>query len=114
MSEDAKDLGPFPKTLVLSRSVPPAVTGSAIIMGNLAKQFTRDEVVIVGAYEPGRPKVAWADKWSRLHYAMLLSSRWRGERWLRRLQFPWLVLFSLWVLVSQRCKVILAVYPAEI
>ena len=110
----SNDTLPFPKTLVLSRSVPPAVTGSATVVGSLAKQFTRDEMVIVGAFEPGRPKVTWSSEWPRIYYAMIWSSRFRGERWLRRIQLSWLVLFSLWTLISQRCQVILAIYPDEV
>ncbi|NDJ76814.1 MAG: glycosyltransferase family 4 protein [Chloroflexi bacterium] len=104
----------FPKTIVMARSIPPAVTGSSIIVGNLAKQFSRDEMIVIGAWDPGTPRVAWSKAWPRLRYPVLWSIRWRGERWIRRAQLPWLVLFTTWIVLTRRVKAIIAVYPGDI
>ncbi len=109
----AKQPDALPKLLVMSRSIPPAVTGSSILMGNLAKQFGPDEMALVGALDPGAPPVEWSPDWPRLNYVIRWSASWRGERWLRRAYFPWLVLYSLWVLLRQRCKAVMVVYPDE-
>ena len=41
------------KILLVSWTLPPEPTGSAVIVGNLAKQFRSSEMVIVGE-RPGR------------------------------------------------------------
>lgn len=101
----------FPKLLVLSRSIPPALTGSAILMGNLVRQFTRDEMTVVGALDSGAPPVRWDASLPRLNYAIRWSARWRGERWLRRASVPWVLVYSLWVMLRRRCEAVLVVYP---
>ncbi|MBI3951337.1 MAG: hypothetical protein HY314_12880 [Acidobacteria bacterium] len=105
----------FPKTLVLSRSIPPAPTGTGVIMGNLARQFCPDEMVVLGAYYVGRPPVQWRDDWATLKYATVHPpDGWRGARWIRWGQLPWLLVYAWWILVTRRCPSILAVYPDEI
>lgn len=105
----------FPKTLLLSRSAPPAPTGSAVIVGNLARQFSPEEMVVLGAYYPGTPAVPWQDDWATLKYATVHPpDGWRGARWIRLAQFPWLLLRTLSTLIAGRCKAILIVYPDEI
>lgn len=101
----------FPKTLVMTRSIPSAVTGSAVIMGNLARQFNRDEMLLLAALDPGRPAVHWEAHWPRRIYGMLWSDRWRGERYIRRAQFPLLFFVSFLALIFSRSKAVLAVYP---
>lgn len=102
-----------PKILFMSRSMPPAISGSAVIVANLAKQFTPDTMALLGPYDPGMPGIEWSPAWPRRHYAMLWANRWRGERWLRRLQFPFLLLMALWLTLVRRCKAILVVFPDE-
>jgi glycosyltransferase involved in cell wall biosynthesis len=105
----------FPKTMLLSWSIPPAPTGSGVITGNLAKQFSPDEMVVMGARYVGRPPVDWSDEWPRLIYATLQPpAGWRGARWIRWMQWPWLVLRALWTLLVQRCEAIFVVFPDEI
>lgn len=99
--------------LVMSRSFPPAVTGSSILMGNLAKQFSRDEMEIVGALDPGAPTVQWSKSWPRINYVIRWSASWRGERWLRLLYTPWLFIYTLAVLLLRRCQAVMVVYPDE-
>jgi glycosyltransferase involved in cell wall biosynthesis len=104
----------LPKTLLLCGNIPPAPTGSSVIVGNLAKQFRPDEMVVLGAYSLGAPAHRWASEWAKLKYAVLrLPDGWRGERWLRWMQLPLLLLRAWWLLVVGRCKAILVVFPDE-
>ncbi|MBI5667999.1 MAG: glycosyltransferase [Chloroflexi bacterium] len=105
----------LPKILYLSRSVPPGASGSSVITANLARQFTPGEMVIIGAYFVGSPPVEWQPEWPRLIHATIHPpDGWRGGRWLRWLQWPWLVLLGLWVCLRQQCQVILGTYPDEV
>lgn len=105
----------FPKTMLLSWSIPPAPTGSGVILGNLAKQFSPDDMVVMGARYVGSPPVDWSEEWPRLIYATLQPpAGWRGARWIRWMQWPWLVLRALWTLLAQRCEAIFVVFPDEI
>ena len=101
------------KVLYVSRSVPPGASGSAIITGNLAKQFGPAEMTVIGAWFLGSPPVRWQADWPRIIYATLNpEDGWRGGRLLRWLQFPWLLLRMWWA--ARDCDVILATYPDEI
>ncbi len=102
----------MPKMLLLSRSVPPGVSGSSIIVSNLAKQFTRDEMVVLGAYKRNMPAVDWRPEYPKLGYATLqIGDGVRGERWVRWFQLPLLLVSVLWTLYTQRCRILLTVYP---
>lgn len=103
------------KILLVSRSVPPGASGSSVIIGNLARQFTRDEMVVVGAWFMESPPVEWRAEWPKLIYATINPpDGWRGLRFIRWAQFPWLLVRAWWALVMNRCDVILGVYPDEI
>lgn len=105
----------FPKTLVLSRRIPPAATGSGIIMSNLLRQFRSDEMVAVGTFSADYPAIAWQTNWPTLTYGMFHPpEHWRGERWMRRIQWPFLLLSSFWLLLRHRCQSILVVYPDDL
>lgn len=106
--------GRFPKTMMVTRSAPPAVTGSSVIVGNLAKQFTRDDMVIVGALDTGVPKLAWSSRWPQMCYSMIWSGRWRGEKWIARAQFPAVIIVALWTMLAGRYQAILALYPDDL
>ena len=100
------------RVLLLSRSIPPETSGSAIIVGNLAKQFSSDEMVVAGERPWGRPPVAWRDEWPDLVY---LTAGWppglRGARWWRWLQFPLLLVRCLQLVRRRQCTTILVVFP---
>jgi glycosyltransferase involved in cell wall biosynthesis len=105
----------IPKTLVLSWSVPPAATGSGIVMLNFLRQFKQDEMVVVGALYSFHPRTPWSDDLPRIIYGMIQPPfTWHGERWLRRLQWPVLLLISLWVFLRNKCQAILVIYPDEL
>ena len=70
--------------LLISWAAPPATSGSAIIVGNLARQFTRQSMVVAGEWPYNAPPVHWRDDWPELNY---VQSVWpftrRGIRWWR-------------------------------
>src|SRR5215813_13297208 len=108
-------MGRFPKALLLCRNIPPAPTGASVVVANLAKQFTRDEMVILGAYYLRTPGQNWSREWPVLNYAVVqFPSGWRGARWFRCAQFPLLLLRSLWTLITENCKSIIVVFPDEV
>ena len=84
-------------------------------MGNLGRQFTREEMVIVGARLLGSPPIIWRPEWPRIHYATVIPPRsWRGARWIHWFQFPWLVFYTLILSLFARTRVLLVVFPDEI
>lgn len=102
------------RVLLLSRSIPPETSGSAIIVGNLAKQFSSREMVVAGERPFGRPTVVWLPEWPQLVHAI---AGWppgmRGARWWRALQFPLLVLHCFYLVRKYRCTAIVVVFPHE-
>ncbi len=102
------------KILLISDGVPPRVSGSAVIVENLAKQFGPDEMIVVGSAVYGESNDAWSPDWARIHYVTRPwpASR-RGLRWWRWIEFP----RSFWRILrlarEQRCDSILTVYPRE-
>lgn len=102
------------KVCLISWSLPPEPTGSAVIVGNLAKQFSTDEMVLVGEKPCERPSIAWREEWPKLqHIGIGLPSSWRGGRWWRRLQIPLMFLRSVQLVRKSRCSVLLVIFPNE-
>jgi glycosyltransferase involved in cell wall biosynthesis len=100
------------RVLVLSCWIPPAVSGSAIIVGNLATQFARAEMVVAGERPVGQPAMAWRTDWpERVYVTVGWPPTLRGARWWRRLQFPALVARCVWLAWRRRCTAVLAVFP---
>jgi glycosyltransferase involved in cell wall biosynthesis len=102
------------RILFLSWTVPPAVTGSAVVVENLAKQFTRDDMIVAGERPPMGPGMAWKEQWPEIVYvADGRPQTSRGARWWRKFQIPAIV-FRCWRLATQRrCTAILVVSPSE-
>ncbi len=102
------------RILLLSWTVPPETSGSAVIVGNLAKQFTRDEMIVTGERPLGRPAVVWRADWPQLVYSIVgWPPGMRGARWWRWLQLPLFVLRCLWLVEKYKCTTILVVFPRE-
>jgi glycosyltransferase involved in cell wall biosynthesis len=102
----------LPKVLLLSRSVPPGVTGSSIIVSNLARQFTRDEMTVVGANALNKPPVMWHADYPKLHHATInMPDGTRGGRYIHWFQFPLLLAQVIRLIFSERCDLLLTVYP---
>ena len=86
-----------------------------MVTGNLARQFRPDEMVVVGAYSLGSSSQTWAPDWPALKYASLeLPDGFRGTRWIRWAQWPLVLLRAGWILIAQRCRAILVVFPDEV
>ncbi len=102
------------KVLLISWGVPPETTGSSIIVGNLAKQFTHEEMVVVGEKPSERPSVFWKEDWPEIVY---VTQGWpptrRGARWWRRCQVPFMLFRCLYLAKKHRCASVLVVYPSE-
>ncbi len=81
-------------------------------MQNFLRQFRRDEMIAVGAFYCSHRRSRWKYEWPRLYYGMLQPpSSWRGARWIRGIQWPYLFIISLILCISHQCDTILAVYP---
>ena len=102
------------RILLLSWTIPPETSGSAVVVGNLAKQFSRAEMVVAGERAWGRPAVAWRHEWAQPAY---VTAGWppglRGGRWWRWLQFPLLVARCLYLVRKHRCTSVVVVFPSE-
>jgi glycosyltransferase involved in cell wall biosynthesis len=103
-----------PRILLLSWAIPPGTNGSAIIVGNLARQFAVDEMVIAGEQPLGAPPLRWPDTLPRIHH---LATEWpttrRGGRFRRRAQLPLMVLRAVRLAHRSRCTAIVTVFPKE-
>lgn len=102
------------RILLLSWGVPPLPSGSAVIVGNLAKQFGADEMIIAGERPYQRPPVSWREDWPRLVYiASELPPTWRGGRWWRRLQVAAMLWRSVLLVRKFQCSALLVAFPNE-
>ena len=100
----------MPKILFLCRSVPPAHSGSSIVISNLAKCFSADDIIIIGSKVYGsqykkNEKVLPFIKYGTINMNI------RGVRWLNWLQLPFLFFKSFFTIISNKCDIIVAVYP---
>jgi glycosyltransferase involved in cell wall biosynthesis len=102
------------KVLLLSWSVPPEITGSSIIVGNLARQFSREEMILAGEKPFGMPAMTWREEWPEICY---VQSVWpvtgRGIRWWRLAQFPRLLWNCMRLIRRHRVTTVLVVFPSE-
>jgi hypothetical protein len=100
------------RVLLLSRSVPPAMSGAAAVVANLARQFSREEMVVAGERPNGPATAEWRPEWPELVY---VAEGWptelRGARWWRRVQFPLLLLRCVRLVRKHACTAIVVVYP---
>lgn len=90
------------------------MSGSSIIVGSLAKQFSREEMVMAGE-DPGVGfPVSWREDWPEIFY---LIKRWpirrRIEKWWRRLLFPLLLTRCLRLALRYGCNNLVVVFPNE-
>lgn len=105
----------FPKTLMLSRSAPPTPTGSAIITGNLVRQFRRDEITVLGGKTMGAPPMDWQEDWPTIRYVTFMPPfSWRGAKYIRWVQWPWLFACVLWTLIWGRFGALLVVFSDDV
>lgn len=102
------------RLLLLSSSVPPRTTGSAIIVGNLARQFRRDEMVVAGEQPLNSPAVHWDAAWPEIRYIYQgPPEHRRGRRWHRRAAVPGLLSRVVRLGRQFGCTALLTVFPNE-
>ncbi len=103
------------RSVLVSWTVPPVTTGSSVIVGNLARQFHPEEMVIVGAKPWAAPALEWQQRWPPINYASIEPPpALRGGRWLRIGEGPIVLLRILQVCRKSRAEVVLAVFPDEV
>lgn len=102
------------KVLLVSRSLPPTPTGSAVIVDNLSQAFTREEMVLAGKEPPGGlprdrdpdlPAVVAAEG------PRVWSIRGRGNHHLAILRAPLLVPRLVRLIRAEGCRAVIGVYP---
>ena len=96
--------------------MPPTLTGGAVVVANLAQQFSRDEMVVTGERPWGGRPITWRREWPELVYSTVCWPRawpYRGMRWWRTLQFPLLLLRCVRLVRKHRCTTILVVLGSE-
>ena len=102
------------KIFLLSDGIPPRIAGSAVIVGNIAQQFSSEEMVIAGAEPYAGPPLTWSDNWPKLHY---IAAPWpvtrRGLRWWRWIEFPRTLIRAYRLARQNHCSVVVAVFPKQ-
>jgi glycosyltransferase involved in cell wall biosynthesis len=106
------------KIIVLSRWLPPEPTGSAVIVGNLARAFSEDEMILAGMRSR---KLRFARAGPENPMARYLATDWfRGVRGARYYAWPLLIvqflpmLLKLYRLIrKEACRNIVVTYPDE-
>ncbi len=89
-------------------------SGSGVIIGNLAKQFAADEMILAGERPFKRPAVTWRAEWPQITYiAHEWPPTWRGSRWWRRLQLPLMLWRCIRLVKRSAPSSILVVFPNE-
>ncbi len=102
------------KILLLSSSVPPALNAVAAVVGHLARQFSQDEMVLVGSSDDDAPAERWDAAWPAIEYVRDVSRRLpRARRWARKFFSPVLYRKGLKLARKYGCRDVLAVFPYE-
>lgn len=99
------------RILLLSFAAPPFVSGSAIIVANLARQFKRNEMIVAGEKPYGCPPLPWSEEWPRLVYVQSVWPFVRGTRFWRPLQFPYLLARCIQLVLCNKIESVIVVYP---
>lgn len=105
---------PTHKVLLVSRSLPPAPTGSAVIVYNLSQAFSRDEMVLAGKEPLGglaRNQDSEKPRVVAIQGAREWSIRGRGKHHFALLRAPLLVLRLVRLIRRENCRGVVAVYP---
>ena len=103
------------RVLLLSWGVPPATSGSAIVVANLAAEFSEQEMVVAGEYVPGLNDEVRPPGSSQIVYLFrALSPGLRGERWWRWLNLPKALWATNRLVRTRDCGGIVVVFPDEL
>jgi len=102
------------KTVIVSWTVPPALTGSAVIVENLARQFSKSELVLAGEKPSLVTILRWGpDKPEIKYIASPLPRGLRGEKAWRRLQVPLMLARTVRLVRREACRNVIGVFPDE-
>lgn len=113
-AERAQALKSPPRTLLLSWGAPPVKTGSSVIVGNLARQFHSEEMLVASELPHGEHPSGFGESGPRLAYiARGWPPSWRGARWWRRAQLPLMIARAIYLCRRYRCSNVIAVFPNE-
>lgn len=116
-SEDTVHQGPIIKTLFVSWALPPQVSGSAVIMANLALQFSTQELVLA-AECPSGPRPQRDEELPHKLYYIMHEWSWprRGQRfvhWIRWLWLPVVIWRLVQIIRRENCSAVVGVFPNE-
>lgn len=102
------------RVLVVSWGMPPTPAGSAVIVGNLARVFTRETMVLAGERPEKRVPEDWDADGPQL---VTVESPWsrsgQGRHETRLLGVPWMTSRLTRLIRERGCTDVLAVYPDE-
>lgn len=105
----------FPKMLVVSWSLPPALVGSSQIINSLARQFNNEEMILAGELWPGLESNSWNDEQGKKPSINFIHKQWPWwfKKTFRLFILP-VVWWRLWMLIRRtRPQQIFAIYPSE-
>ncbi len=99
------------KTLLISYTLPPSPTGSATVIANLCRQFSKNEIVITGAKNYGSNTIFdWIDS-PTVKYTSWRTKPFRGAGLIRFICLPLTFLLTVYYYYKYRCGNIIAIYP---
>lgn len=105
------------KILIVSRSILPKISGSAIITENLAKNFEKNDLVVVGGKNIGNIKMNRGSDMPKFYYCTTeFSLRGRGARFFstfRRTRFKHLIDKITEIIKTEQIDYVLGIYPDE-
>lgn len=99
------------ETLLLSWSMPPTLSGSAVVVGNLISAFDEQEMLLAGESNKTIKNLSHSSRQSvRVQFGWPFSIR--GARWWRMIQFPFMVFNVCHLARKRKVKNIIAVFPS--
>ncbi|WP_235299286.1 glycosyltransferase family protein [Portibacter marinus] len=102
------------KLLIVSWTVHPWPTGSSVIINNIASQFKREELIILGEKPPAKLKHTWPDDYPEIKYFDAeISIYGRGQKYLQWFKINRLVKVIKRIIESEDVDKVLCVYPND-
>lgn len=102
------------KLLLVSWTLYPWTSGSAIIVNNIAKTFSPDELVLFGETEPNRSADQWPTEYPKIHYTNPnINVLGRGQRYLRWLNINRTIKSIRDLAIEEKATKILCVFPND-
>lgn len=105
----------MPKTLLISWGVFPGTGGSCIIVNNIAKAFSKEEMAIVGEHPLAKSEKKWEAHLPNLYYVLpvALGKSKKGIRFTRWLSLKRIQKEIEDIIKKEQCDRILAIFPDE-